>query len=336
MSNEMLEKVINTSSIGSTPGDGYLKLEQANTFIDHIFDAAVLWKSAEKRKLNAPTAEWPTVRVGARVVRGAVEGTDTGQNAGASFTKVSITTEKFRLDWEVTTEALEDNIEGESLDNHLMRLMTNQLGQDLEEISIWGDTSSLIDPLNKMDGWHKKALQKGHVRSALAGSTLSRAHFNQAIRAMPAKYMRDKSKVAFYVSTAAYHEYLYSQSDAAVVPDEVVAPLLRQYPGPQGAAGDSTTMPFGIRLQEVPMFDSNFNETNAGTGSGPLDSTTFMEFTHDKNRVVGMQRQIKLYKKFAEKKDAIEYTCYVRFGVAWQNPDAVVTITDIPIDETLR
>lgn len=334
----MLEKLVSTSSIGGGPGGGYLKIEQADNFIDHIFDAAVLWKSAEKRKMNASYAEWPTVRVGARVVRKATEGVDNGINVGATFTKVSISTTKLRLDWEVTTEALEDNIEGENLDQHLLRRFTHQLAQDLEEISIWGDTASGVDPINAFDGWHKQALAGGHVRTALTGTgngQLSRAHFNQAIRAMPAKYMRDKSKVNFYASTAAYHEYLFSQSESGIVPNEIIAGTLRQYPGPQGAAGDSTAYPFGVKLIEVPMFDSNFNVTNAGTGSGPLDTTTFMEFTHATNRIVGIQRQIQMYKKFAEKKDAIEYTVFVRFGVAWQDKDAVVTITDIPIDETL-
>lgn len=334
MSNEMLEKLVSTSSIGGGPGGGYLSIEQADSFIDHIFDAAVLWKEAEKRKMNASYAEWPTVRVGARIVRKATEGTATHQNAGASFSKVSLQTTKLRLDWEVTTESLEDNIEGESLDNHLLRLFTHQLAQDLEELSIHGDTGSADPLLSSFDGWHKQALANGHVRTAGAGSTLNRTHFNQAIRAMPAKYMRDKNKVRFYASTAACHEYLYSLGDEGAYVDEVVAQNYNNYPGPQGAPG-AVARPLGIALVEVPMFDTNFNATNAGTGSGPLDSTSFLELVQPSNRLVGIQREIRILKQYVHKKDTFEYTCFVRLGVGIQDWDAYVTVVDVPIDETL-
>lgn len=335
--NETLEKLVSTSSIGTAPGDGFLSIEQANSFIDHIWDAAVLWKEATKRKMNASYAEWPTVRVGARVTRGAVQATDTGQNATASFTKVSISTYKLRLDWEVSTESLEDNIEGESLDSHLLRLFTNQLAQDLEELTIHGDTASADPLLSVFDGWHKKALANGHVRAALTGSgneQLSRAHFNQAIRAMPVKYGRDKNKVRFYASTAACHEYLYSLGDQGAYVDEIVAQNYNNYPGPQGSPG-IVARPLGIGLVEVPMFDTNFNEVNAGTGAGPLDSTSFLEFTDPSNRLIGIQRQIQIMKEYVKKKDTWEYTCYVRLGVGVQNWDQYVTVTGIPIDETL-
>ena len=42
-------------------------------------------------------------------------------------TKVDLSTKKLRLDWEVSTEALEDNIEGAALEDHLVRLMTGSI-----------------------------------------------------------------------------------------------------------------------------------------------------------------------------------------------------------------
>ncbi len=338
MSNEdILQKVITTSSIagGTGPGEGFLSIEQADHFIDHVWDAAVLWKEAEKRKMNSNTAEWQTARVGARIVRKATEAVDTGENAEASFTKVSLTTTKLRLDWEISAESLEDNIEGDDLDNHLLRLFSNQLAQDLEDLSINGDTTNTGVPLlSSFDGWHKQALAQGHVRAAATGTgngQLSRAHFNQAIRALPAKYARNKSDVKFYASTPLVQDYLFSQSESGIVPNEIIMGTLRQSPTPTGPAGYSTTFPFGYELKEVPMFDTEFNELNAGTGSGVNDSTSYLEFTNPRNRIVGLQRQIQIHNEYVAKKDAIEYTVYVRFGVAWQNTDAVATITGIPV-----
>ena len=338
MSNDdMLQKVIETSTIGATPGDGFLSIEQANEFIDHVFDATVLWKEAEKRKMNAPYAEWPTARVGARITRKATEATDTGVNAGASFTKVSIATTKLRLDWELSTEALEDNIEGNDLDDHLVRLFSIQLANDLEDISINGDTTLVSDPsLSALNGWHKQALAAGHVRTAATGTgngQLARAHFNQALKALPRKYQQRKGDLRFYAATGAIQDYLYSQSEMGIVPNEVIADErhLRNYPLPEGPAGYTTSLPFGVPLREIPLFDTGFNEANAGTGVGELDETTYLELTFAKNRVVGVQRDIKVLRQYVQRKDSIEYTVYVRFGVAWQDLDAVVTVTNIPV-----
>lgn len=335
MSTETLEKLVSTSSIGGGPGGGYIAIEQAESFIDHVFESAVLWQEATKKKMNAPYAEWSEVRVGARVIRLAIEGEDNGENAGATFSKISISTVKIRLDWEITRESLEDNIEKEAFDEHLLRLMSHRLGEDLEELSIWGDTTSPVKALKGLDGWHKQALANSHVvvadTAGAANAQLSRKHFYQAMRAMPAKYSRNVRNQRFYVGPYAFADYLFSQSEQGIVPNEVIAGTLRgPVPLAQGAAGDRTPYPFGVPLVEVPMFDSNFNETNAGTGTGPIDASTFLEFTDPVNRIVGMQRQIQLHKEYNAKKDAIEYTCYVRFGIGWLNPDAVVTVTGIP------
>lgn len=342
MSNEdTLEKLVSTSSIGGGPGGGFLSIKQADTFIDHMFDAAVLWKEARRFKMNAPYAEWPTVRVGARITRGATEGVDTAQNANASFTKVSITVKKMRLDWEVSTESLEDNIEGQNLDQHLLTMFTTQLGNDLEELSIHGDTTS-PDPLLKvMDGWHKQALVHGHVRvantSGVENEQLSRTHFNQAFRAMPRKYRVHKEDLRFYASDAAISEYLFSRSaiNGAYPNEGVVGSELGQFPTTSGAAGWSTLRPFGVQLREVPMFDTAFNETNAGTGSTPGSASTFLEFTAPKNRLIGVQRNIQIMKQYSQHKDTWEYTCYVRFGLGVQDWDNYVTITGVPLDADL-
>ena len=335
--NDLLQKVIATSNIGdgnSGPGEGFLSRDQADNFIDRIFDATVLWKEARKIRMNSPEMMLQHVRVGARIVRKAVEGTDTGENVGAQFTKVTLRTEKLRLDWEVTSESLEDNIEGESLDDHLARLFTNQFAQDLEELSIHGDDDSSDDLLSAMDGWHKKALAGGRVVDAATGTgngQLARKHFYQALKAMPIYARGNKGDLRFYASTGLVQDYLFSQSDSGIVPNEVVAGMLRQSPVPTGDAGFTTNFPFGIELKEVPLFDTEMNRNNATTGANSNDSVSWLELTRPQNRIVGIQRDIQTFREFKPKKDAIEYTTYIRFGVAWGELDEVVTVRNIPV-----
>lgn len=335
MSKENLQKVVTSAQIGAAD-PSFLKKEAADRFIDYAWDASVLLKTAQKKRLSAPEAEFDGINVGARIVRKATEAVDTGENAGANFTKVSLRTTKLRLDWELSTESLEDNQEGDSLDDHLARLFAGQFGQDLEDIAINGDVDSADKSLKAFDGWHKQALAAGHVREAVGGEgneQLSRAHFNQALRALPRKYLARKGDLRFYVSSALMNDYLLSQSQKGIVPDEIVAGMLRQSPVVGGDAGTSTTMPFGVQTIEVPLFDTGFNEINASTGTGTTDSTSYLELTAPQNRIVGVQRDIRLYRKFAEKKDTLEYTMYYRAGIAWQNLDSVVTVTGIQVND---
>ena len=118
-----------TAGFGSTTGDnavnptgnagGILRPEQAQRFIDYVWDATVLAKDGRRVTMRANTMEIEKVNVGERVIRAASQGSPNYTNTGARFTKVELTTKKIRLDWEVATEALEDNIEGGALEDRL-------------------------------------------------------------------------------------------------------------------------------------------------------------------------------------------------------------------------
>jgi len=120
-----------------TPG-GILAPEQARRFIDYVWDATVLAKDGRRVTMRANTMELEKVNVGERVIRAAAQAQPDFTNAGATFSKVELTTKKIRLDWEVSTEALEDNIEGGALEDHLVRLMTNAFANDIEDLAING------------------------------------------------------------------------------------------------------------------------------------------------------------------------------------------------------
>src|SRR5690349_12305179 len=121
----LLQKVISTTSIGadSTNGGGFLSPQQSGTFIDYMWDATVLGSQVRKIRMNANEVELDRISIGERLVRVATEAVDDGVNPAVAFTKVSLTTTKLRMDWELSTESLEDGIEGERLEDHIARLM---------------------------------------------------------------------------------------------------------------------------------------------------------------------------------------------------------------------
>ena len=204
MSNENLEKAIaaNTTAratFASTTGGtdvhrasengngGLLNPEQSARFLDYMFDATVIGKVARTVRMRADTTEIDRMSVGERLMTLATEGDNTGANAAVTFSKISLTTKKLRLDWELSTESLEDNIEGADLEDHIARMMATQAGNDIEDLVLNGDTASGTTFLTAFDGVVKKAKTSGRVVDA-AGAEVSRAVFNSALKAMPRKY----------------------------------------------------------------------------------------------------------------------------------------------------
>ena len=146
-------------------GSGILRPEQAQRFIDYVWDATVLAQDGRRVTMRANTMELEKVNVGERVIRAATQAIGDYTNAGATFSKVELTTKKIRLDWEVTAEALEDNIEGAALEDHLVRLMTNAFGNDIEDLAINGDGST-GNFLSIMEGFVHKVRNDGDAHEA--------------------------------------------------------------------------------------------------------------------------------------------------------------------------
>ena len=101
-----------------------------------MWDATTLANEGRVIRMRSNTVDLDKVSVGQRITRLATEAVDDGVNTEATFTKVSLTTKKLRLDWELSAESLEDNIEGAALEDHIARLMATQFGNDVEDLEV--------------------------------------------------------------------------------------------------------------------------------------------------------------------------------------------------------
>lgn len=318
---DVIEKVIRTTNTGAEK-PALLQNEQANKFIDYMFDATVLLNGdCRTHRMLAPIADIDRIAVGQRLVRVATEAVDTGENAGATFSKISLTTTKLRLDWEISTETLEDTLEGQDIEDHIARLMATAFGNDLEDVAINGDTTSSDGTLKAFDGWYKLALAQAHVVD-LGGQTLKWEVFNKMLKAMPRKFMQKRAELAFYTGTNVLQDYLSDFMQAGGDPwAGPRADFARENPvRTEGSPGFTAGRPFGVELREIPLFD----ETAAGTYSGATGQHGHVELTFPLNRVLGIRREIQVHREFKPKKDAIEYTVFTRAGVNIENADAYV------------
>jgi hypothetical protein len=322
---ELLEKVLNTTTVGAG-GGGLLNARQSNKFIDYMWDQTAMVSIVRKIKMKERTQDIDKIAVGERLARKATEGVDDGVNDDPSFSKISMTTVKIRLDWELTTESLEDNIEGEALEDHVARLLATQLGNDLEDLYINGDTDS-SDPLMKsLDGWIKRCLAGTHVISA-GGDGLDRNLFNRVVKSMPRKYLSRRGELKFFTSPGLLQDFLNLTADASG--GAFLNLQERVYEGPGGISGQGggsiAIRPFGLNLWEVPLFPEDL----AGTHSGASGDHGLGIWAFPQNFIVGVQREITVYREFKPKKDSIEYTVYTRVANQIENLDSVVTVTNI-------
>jgi hypothetical protein len=300
------------------PG-GILNPEQARRFIDYVWDATVLAQDGRRVTMRANTIELEKVNVGERVIRAASQALGEYTNAGATFTKVELTTKKIRLDWEVSTEALEDNIEGSALEDHLVRLMTNAFGNDLEDLAINGNGG--IDPfLGIMNGFANQVKTTGDAHEAVVDLTngWTPAVMQEVIYALPRKYRAIKSGLKFYAGTDVFANIVASNGTLG----DAIAEAFRTqdyrnaYLGGAGQTfgGARTTRVLGIDVQEVPYYPANY-----------------LDLTFPQNRVWGFQRDITVNREYKPKKDTIEYTIFVRFGITWEELDAIAFVDATPV-----
>ena len=299
---------------------GILAPEQARRFIDYVWDATVLAKDGRRVTMRANTMEIEKVNVGERVIRAAAQGSPAYTNAGATFSKVELTTKKIRLDWEVSTESLEDNIEGAALEDRLVRLMTNAFANDIEDLAINGDgaTGSF---LSIMSGFIKQT--RGTVGNdaheadvTVTDNEWTPQVMQDIILAMPRKYRALKSNLKFYAGTDAFQGIVKNNGTLA---DAIAEAIAGQTPGSTQAnrqayldglgqtfGGSRTTRVLGVDVMEVPYYPAGY-----------------VDLTFPENRVWGFQRDITVNREYKPKKDTIEYTVFVRFGIAWEELDAV-------------
>lgn len=366
---EIIEKAVSTGVVQSTGGTvggyggklvtnaagtltdsnsfgGNLLPTQSRQFIDYIFDQMVLAKDGRRVVMQANTMEIDKINVGSRLVRKANQSQLTGvlanggantvnypnvdNTGGAQFTKVEIVTTKFRLDYELSTEALEDNIEGAGLEDHIARLMAVQFGNDLEDIAINGTSASAANFTgtsypSTIDGFVYK------VQNATAGSDNLFAPANSAsatydfsstglstkagsaiytvealYNALPRRFQARRNELKLYASSKNIQTLLtdlrrvgYTSGAAVGQSTDAIANEILNGGRPRlgGPAGAQYQL-FGIPILEVPLYPD-----------------TFIDLTFPANRVWGFQRDITVHREFKPKKDTVEYTVYVRMGL---------------------
>jgi hypothetical protein len=326
-----------TTSVVNNDSGGLMKPAQSNRFIDFVIDQSVLMQNSRVVRMRTPQMEIDKTSVGTRLLAKATEATDTAANAAVTFTKVSLSTVKLRLDWALSTESLEDNIEGPSLEDHIAQIMARQTANDMDDLFINGNTSSANALLKALDGFVKLARTSGRVVDE-AGNNVSRSTYDRVLRNLPSKYLQRRNELKFFSGSGVVQDSIYSLSNpnsatlataGAPSPGSVAGDMAFLQGSMRGNGGPGATglSPFGIPLVEVPLMP----ETATGDYSGAAGSHGFLELTFPNNRVIGIHRDITVYRQFKPKTDTIEYTQYMRVASNIENADSYVIAKNVKL-----
>lgn len=259
---ELVEKaVITTDAIASA---GKLNPQQANKFIDYVFDLSGLKNSARTIRFDPETLEINKIGVGNRLAVPKAEAQSPSVRRGVSTSKVTLTPKEIMLPFEIGDVFKEINIEKDQVEDHIIKMMAAQLANDLETLYIEGDTlgraelqSNLIEDgdstryvkdtyLALGNGWLRRG-DSGHIVDA-EGANIGANLFSRALNAMPKKYKRIMSDMRWITSPEIeqnYRERLATRATAA---------------GDAALNSEAPVTPFGVKMSAFNLYPFQYRE----------------------------------------------------------------------------
>lgn len=304
----MLENAVKTSDL---VGGGLLNNQQAKRFVDLVVDQSVMLREARVVRMRSAVSELDRIATTGRVSQLKSEGMPPASLSAPSFSKVTLTAVDIITPFEITFEALEDSIEGGSLEDTVIRVMTKQTASDLEELAICGDCDSQDAFLQGMEGWRKQA-GDGHIVD-LEGAPLDKDGLSSMFRALPDAYKRKYGELRYFLAPTTaqdWHDDFASSGSSA---------------GDKALTGGGLPPYMGVPIVTVPAIPTNLSGVGDHTGT----DLSYGFLTPRDNLVFGIHRDIRIDRDKDVLRGVNIYAITTRVAVAFENTDAVVLAVNI-------
>lgn len=284
---------------GVLPRDVFLE------WYEKVVDSAAMLESARTETLPRPQMDIPRISVGERMRRGSAEGSGDDGEGDVNTDAVSLDVEKGTLAYDLSRESVDDTVD--NVDEIVLDMLARQFAVDTQDLAINGDESDGDAFLSQNDGWLKilddeeDTNEYDHLDAAIDTDL-----FNQAIQAMPNKYLRsDRFEPRFYMNENKVQEYRMH---------------LTEREDPLGSAvifGEDDITPFSYDV--------------VGVASFPEDQAVF---AHPQNFIYGLYDEVEIRvltetDKVAENDLFARYFMRVRDDFAIEDEEAAVHITGI-------
>jgi len=270
----VLTVISDTPDFGGV-GQAPLSIEQVTQFIELMAAEQVMLKEA--RTVTSMAQKWQEsiIEFGARIARAGTEGTrlTSGNRVIPTTGLVEISTSLIRAEVPVSDETFEDQVAGAALLGSLERLIADQMGFDIEDLFVNGDTASGDTYLAQFEGWLEQC-RTGTGNNSFDASSFSQDYqeiFKQLLIRIPKRFLRNlKGAGRYFVPVTLeqkYRDLLATRGTA-----------LGDFMLTQG--GDLSYQ--GIKIVGAPSFD-------AGIVSGTPDTGSIL-LTYPKNLYAGYHR----------------------------------------------
>jgi len=183
----------------------------------------------------------------------------------------------------------------------LVRTMTRAFANDLEDLAINGTGSGTNSFLNILEGFVAKEVTGNE---ATYGTDVE--DLQKLVLAMPRKYRASRSAMKFYADTETVADILNGLGSSGNLNTERIVERVIDGTVPQTLGAPIQYRLLGLPLVEVPLMPSGY-----------------VSLTFPQNRIWGFQRDVTVHREFKPKKDTVEYTVFVRFGVQIEETEAV-------------
>ncbi len=253
---------------------GLLNPEQANTFIDLVVEQPTILRQTRVVRMAAPQRKINKLGFDQRIMRAAPQAggaNDDGSNdrylaaadRSAPITQqIELNTKEVIAEIHLPDEVFEDNIEGDSFEGHVIRLMAERAAEDLEEWLLQADTASADPYLALTDGVLKQATS--NVVDNL-GAGVSPDLFEAGLLTMPQRFVRNTTAMRQFTTVADTIRYRAN-----------VARRSTGY-GDSALQGDGTLTAYGVPIESAPLMPVGFGL-----------------FTFPQNIIWGIQRDIRI------------------------------------------
>jgi len=181
---------------------GQLPPDEARAFIHTTLDQAGFLSRWTRQEIIAATATIDIMSIAARSLRSSAEDTAFATTTAPTVARKTMTKTSVKLMVRITDEFLHQNIEKESIDQVLLEKFSIAFGNDLNDLSITGDSvtgtflvinSGLITLMEADASVHD-------VDATAMGDDFLNQIFPAMLAAMPNKYKANKSALALLVS----------------------------------------------------------------------------------------------------------------------------------------
>jgi hypothetical protein len=283
---ELVQKAVNTTDVIASAGR--LNAKQSDKFIDYVVDMSGLKGNARIVRVNT---DWEVdkIGIGTRVAVPKAEASAPSVRRALTTSKLTLTPKVIMVPWELSDELREENLEGASIEDHVIKMMAAQLANDLEELYLNGETAApatlegnIIDGgsatqyikdtyLALMNGWLAQcriANTESHTANIvdIAGASVGPTVFSQMLKAMPFKFKRNMQDLRFISSMDLEQNYREKMAT-------------RQGPTGESALNSIQGLtPFGVPIHSYPLFPFHPRVTKNFTFPNDTSTATSLDF----------------------------------------------------------